>query len=438
MFTFEINGVDYLDLLEYKSLNISESLHLNGSQMTCALEISSLPGHRPYPKAGQALVFTHNGVREFAGRISQISHKRSGVSSLQFRLDCVDFTHDFDAVLLQPTTFPEQKAGQTVRDILGVVQRDFEAVNVDDGPPYAEVEVDLDRPSGIIQGIAQGTGRQFYIDYSKGAHYVAIARREDAVVETIDLDIETDTYQDLEYIEDWSQVKNRLYITDAKLRAGPEVITTVPGEPLTFFPLHFEPWGPEFTTVTVNGVNQNILLEPTHADGWQGQGPSGTAYLCIENRGVRFPDNHPIQSGSTVKVTYSIVQTEPIVVQDEESIRRMKALENTAIASSEGIHEMKLSLPDLRLPDREALIRYARSILSRYTEVERILNFRSTVQGWRAGQSFGVVSAERSIAELDLYVRSVQKSIWLPYPDDQYAFPTLQYQVEASSSPYHT
>ena len=445
MFAFEINGVDYLDTLVYSSLLINESLHLNGSQMSCDLEISKLPGHPTYPKAGQAVLFTFAQAgkpaeREFAGRIFQLTQRANSVSSVRVRLDCVDFTHDLDFVLLQPKTYIEQRAGQTVRDIVGDVGRHFSAEAVEDGPKYEEVEVDLDRPSSTLQGIAQGTGHQFFVDYNRDIHYTPIARSElPSPTAFIDLDVEVDAYQDLEYTEDWSQVKNRLYIIDAQIRAGPEVINTLPDHDITFFPLHFEPWGPDNTSVTVDDVPQTLFLEPTHADGWQGDGPANTCYLCIENRGVRFPDNHPVPSGARVRVRYSIVQTEPVLVQDQNSIDAMKLLEDhPPLAPSDGVHEMKLSLSSLRLSNREALYEYARTILKRYTEVERILSFRSTLQGWRAGQTVEITSTSRGIAEDGLYIRSVQKSIWIPYPGGQFSTPTLQYQIEASSSPYHT
>ena len=439
IFAFGIHGVDYLDALVYQSVQIDESLHINGAQMTCMVNLQLLtsPGALAAPKAGQFVVFSVNRIREFAGRITRVTQVRTGIDTLQYVLHCVDFTTDFDAVLLQPQVFPEQNGSQTIREIIGTVGKDFDAQDVENTPIHAELAVDLDRGSRVIGGIVESTDRQWYIDYYKNIHVFQTNADTHPRLAALNLDSDIDTYDDLTYDEDWSQVKNRLYLADVELRGGPDTIEVTPGEDITFLPLNWPPWSGTTTVVNINGVSQDILIDTVDGEVGDGAGELGQVYLCIGNWGIRTPDNHPIPAGATVTVHYSFVQEDTIIVEDPDSIRALALLENHPSAYSDGIHEMKMSIPNLRLADRRAIREFALAILKRYSSVEKIVTFRSTVQGWRAGQYIRIFSAERDLDEY-FYIRGVQKAIWVPYSSTDRQGPSLQYQIEASTSPYHT
>ena len=435
-FTFTIGGDDYLESLVYKSLSITESRHANGSQMNCTLDV---PFGLEIPETGSSIIFTYKGEREFAGRVADVTQEQVGVGKLLYHLNCIDWTADFDATLLQPEELPEQNAGQMVRDIIGRIGRGFVVGDVDDGPIHQTVQLDLDTPSSVIDNIAQATQRQWFIDYYRTVHFVSIdTERSPLSGNILDIDMTVDDYDSLTYEVDWSQVKNKLYIVDAELRGGPDQIREIPDGDIGFIPLRWEPWNSEIDVV-VDGIPQEILIDGEDGEVGDGQGEEGQCYLCIGNWGVRFPDNHRVPAGAEVEIVYPVVLTRHVTVQNQQSIDLMKSIEDSPESPSDGIHEMKFSAPNLRLENLDALIEYAQGVLDRYAFPEHITKFRSTRQGWRSSQQFRVFSrSQRRNINQRVYVRRVQKSIWTPVSVTGHQAPSLQYEIEASTSPYHT
>ena len=430
-FQLLINGTDYTEALITQSLNIAESRQINSSRMQLQLHTTFVPAVMPFPKAGQGILFLANGEREFGGRISRIAMSQTGINTLALRLDCTDFTVDFDNILINKSIEENDRAGDIVREIIGIVGRGFTAGTIDAGPPYSEIEANYDRPSSIISRIAQDTQRDWYVDYHRRVHYFVPELAFPAPIPEILVDDDIVNYQDLEFAENWA-VKNRLYIDGIELRAERDRIE-VDG-PIGFIPLHWPPWSRKGTRIWRNGVPQEILVDGLDGSQGDGIGVNGQAFFCQTNWGIRFPDNARITEDESVVVEYDTVQPSLEVVQDQESIDTMRELENwPLVAPSDGIHELKISIPNKRLSDRAALTLYAEGLLNRYKEIDRTARFQSNTQGWRAGQHFALRSPERGIDEDFMYVKSVTKTIRHAYD----GVPTLKYDVEASSNPYH-
>lgn len=431
--TFElyIGGVDFTDNFVRGSLSITENLQANGSSMTVEVEISHVTLSAPL--GGQFIQFLRDGTIEFAGRINTVE-ETTPVNPHQhaYHLSCVDFTVDLDSRLLQ-TTLPAQLAGDAVRQIIGLVGRGFTATAVVDGPTISEQRLDLVVPSSVISQIAESIEHQWYVDYERNLNFFYILDRA-APLSLIDLDTDTNTYYDASVDEDWSQVKNVIYLSGASAKSSyPDTIIATGDGDTKFQALGYPPWSLEGTSVEVDAVPQNILLDGI--DGFAGDGTTlaNTVYLCLDNHGIRWPDNNAPAASSNIEISYDYGYEPVIKVEDPVSIAAMAARENTVDAPSDGIHEFKFDIPDLRVESEEAIWDYGMLLLARYAFPTYTVRFGSRLQGWRAGQNLRIYSdASRRNFDRTCYVKSVTKKI-LQSSAGQSKF---SYQIEASSSPF--
>jgi hypothetical protein len=442
IFGLEINGVDYSGVLMRATVSISETLQSSGAKMGCTLNING--NEIAAPLAGQYIEFTQDGGVEFAGRITNVDEDQAAASNMHhfYVLDCVDHTIDLDNELLV-AIYEAQLAGDMVRTIVGAVGRGFTSVGVEDGPPIGEIEVDLEHPSHVINNIAESVEYQWFVDYGRDVNFFYILERE-APIPLINLDTDTDTYFDAELSEDWSQVKNVLYLTGGKAKSSgagggslADNIVKVGDGGTLFYPLNYEPWSIEDTTVTVDGIPQEILLDTIDGQAGDGLGEAGQVFLCIDNWGVRFPDAHPPGTDPDntlpVEIDYAYAYEPVVQVEDPDSIAAMMARENYVNAPSNGRHEFKFDIPDLRVTTEAAIIDYGNLILQRYSTPIRTVTFGSWIQGWQVGQFVRVFSdpARRNVDEV-FYITNVGKSVLTAHNN----VALLQYEITAHNKPY--
>lgn len=431
VFSLTIQGVAYDAFDRRNSINIQEALQANGQSMQLVLFIPDQAIATPL--AGQQIIFKRDGILEFAGRLATVSQDQQGLQvNLNYQLSCVDYTGDFDNTLLQQN-YVAQVAGDTIREIVGDVGRDFTSVHVVNGPVINAVEADLETPSSVVTRIAESIEHQWYVDFDRDVNFFYILDRP-APIDLIDLDTDLNTYFDAEIEEQWEQVKNVIYLSGAKARSTvQDNITNVSDGDQRFYPLNYEPWNQEDITVTVDGIPQNILLDGVDGSAGDGLGNAGDAYICIDNWGIRFPEAHGPAADADVVIDYSYVYEPIIKVEDPVSIAAMKARENIAGAASDGIHEFKFEIPDLRVTDENAIWDYGNLILQRYANPIFLISFGSRVQGWRAGQFFRVISAsdKRNFDKI-MYVQTVNKSIH----QSSGGVAEFEYTITASSSPF--
>jgi hypothetical protein len=430
-FTLTINGVDYLNALVLQSVQITESAQIRGFSMACMLQINQQSLAKPL--AGQFIIFSQDGVRQFAGRIATVTqNQRFLPTSLTYTLTCVDHSTDFDSILIQ-NIFPSQDIGDTVRQVVGQVGRGFTVNNVENGPIIGEQDVDLEVPSAVIQRVADSVEYQWFIDYYRDVNFFFLRNRA-APIPEIDIDLSTTTYEDLEWHEEWEQVKNRIYLTGAKAKS--EFLTSeqfLGDGTQRFYPLGYEPFDPASTSISLNSVPQQILLDSVDGQSGDGKGASGQVYLCIDNWGIRFPDNFPPPNTQPVVINYQQAFEPVTIVEDPDSIARMLVREDTPGAPSDGVHELRFEIPGLRVDSEDTLVAYGQILLARYAKILFVATFTSYVQDWTVGQNFRLVSSagRRDIDEI-MFVRRIQKSIRYVKANEA----VLQFEIEAASTPF--
>lgn len=426
-----INGVDYACTLFRNSMMIREAMQVNGSSLTGKIQIAA---PLTVPQGGNHIKVLRDNVLEFAGRIVSIESERPG-NAVQYVIECVDYTPDFDAQLIAET-FEEPTIGDLIRVIVGFVGRGFTSNNVVNGPDTSQpLEAELETPSSLVTKLAESVEHQWYIDYERDLHFFYIRERP-APVTSIDFDTNLTDASDLEVTEDVSQVKNVIYLTGAQVESPrfDSIGWEVHGDQ-TFFPLNYQPISIPKTTVTVNNAPVTLGLDGVDSQAGDGGSQQATAYLCIPNWGVRFPDNSPPgneETDTTVAVAYKYAYDAVVKVEEPRSIELMKARENAAGAPSNGRHEFKFHVPDLGIVESESVIvDYGNLLLSRYAFPIYSIRFVSLTQGWARGQMFRAVSARFGL-DTDMFITGVSKTIWQS-SEGQIRF---KYIIEATSSPF--
>lgn len=432
-FDLQINGVSYNSpYLLRDSLVITESAQLRGSTMSLVLTIDN--NAITPPVGGQFIKFTRDGITEFAGRIGSVQRKQgAGTTRFDYTLNCVDQAADYDTHLIQKADgIPAGLAGDAVRIITGIVGRGFTSNGVEDGPTIGKIDADYEIPTSMIQRIADSIEHRILIGYDRDVDMFYL-RDLPAPIAEINIDSDINTYFDMTLDESWEQVKNRIYLTGAQLRQNVQA-----NEPFTgdgsqkFFPLQWPPWSGDADDfgVTVDAVPQETLFDIIDGEAGDGQGSAGQIYLCIDNRGVRFPDNHPPANGAIVEIDYNYGVETATVVEDPVSIALMKERENYSAAPSDGVHEMKFNIPDLRVESLDSIVEYGQLLLARYSSVIYTWSARSWIQGWQVGQNFRLRSTRLGF-DKTMYITGLTKRILNTSPSAQ-----LEYEITAISSPF--
>lgn len=431
-FQLLINGVDFTANFVANTLRITEALQTNGQSCSFTVQLS---GSLTRPVGGNVVQFYRDSTLEFAGRvISSNQLQPTNTGAYQYAVECVDWTADFDTILIQEQWDPLQLAGDIIRNIVGIVNRGFSANNVVDGPIIDGIKADLEVPSSVVTRIAESIEHQWYIDYNRDMNFFYILDRP-APVTNIDFDTNITDYFDLELDEHVEQVKNVIYLTGATMKSQTtDYIKNYADGDTRFFPLNYEPWSISNVLVKVNGVVKTLLLDNVDGQAGDGQNPTDSVYVCLDNWGVRFPDASPPTLNDLVEITYNYAFEPVVLVEDAASIANMKAREDVAGAPSTGRHEFKFNVPELRVEDEGSIVDYGNLLLTRYKDPVFRVAFNSWTQGWAAGQNFTGVSSSRNFPSTQLFITTVTKSILSTrLGGSQSAF---LYQIEASSSPF--
>lgn len=433
-----INGVDRSADMLWRSLSISESPQANGQSMNVDIMIHD--GASDTPVGGEVVkLYSASGSLEFAGRIQLVGDQvRMNPRWAKLGLSCVDWTSDFDRHLIQEE-FSAQLAGDIARRVCGLVGNGFTSLGVVDGSSVAGFTSDLEIPSSIISRVAEGIEHQWYIDYERDIQFFYI-RDLAAPIDEIVYDTDVDTFFDLDYTEDVSQIKNRIWLVGAKVSSGSgggdgvqdNIVFTADGD-TKFVPLNYEPVSQQLTTVTVDGVPQEILLDSIDGFAGDGGGAAGQCYLCLDNWGLRFPDDHAPGAGDVVELDYSYNYEPVIQVEDPDSIAYMRERENVAGAPSDGVHEFKYNMPEVNVASEDAIYEYGYLLLERYAWPIYSVRLKSWIQGWRPGQSLTIRSTAHDF-DRTFYLQSLTKRPVI----NTSTWSFFEYDLQFSSSPFPT
>lgn len=246
----------YLKVFEW---SISKELNARDT-FDCTLIIDD--GYRPL--LGQEVIFTINGVRQFAGTINDKKERflTEGESVWRtVRLTCTDWNQILDrrsAVKSYDDTF----AGAMVRDLIDSYL-DVEGIvpgNIQDGLSFTHANWNHEYISNILDELSKDVGYYWFVDYEKRLHFLP----RDAATAPFGINELNSKVADFESSESRNGYRNTQIIKGWKEIADVRTERFVgDGEAKTFtlaYPLYSAP------TVTVNGQPQTVGLRGVQND----------------------------------------------------------------------------------------------------------------------------------------------------------------------------
>lgn len=443
-FHLTINGVDYINYADYRTIRPVDSLRDRSDTMSgveIRIPFSGNTPEVPIPKSGAQIILTRGiagegQVREFGGIITRVRETQVNPRVMKYVLSCADYIRWFDRYLLvaEYLTADYPTAGAMVRKIVadsankGATDPTYpitwDTSLVADGITIPDQKFDYVQPSAAIDAIAKLIGYRWDVDYYGRVIFIDPASAANvAPVAVIDCenDVTAQTVGDIEIEDAADQVINVVYIKNAKAPGLPYT------EPLgkgngsqNFFGVGFEPASLQTTRceVTAGGVTKvydtatgNLVYE-----GLAGKpGDSKTddvCYLCLPNWGIRFNPGHAPVLNADVKVTYTPLDSADTVYErvDYTSIRRMQVREHTV-----GRYEEVMDAGDLKNATVDSINARGDLILLQHQPKLLISCRTMNTVGWTSGQRLTVVSTKRMGGiNKTFYVIEVNKSILSP------------------------
>lgn len=387
------------------------------------------------PRAGNEVVFLNGAAREFAGILATTEEELINPGAFRYRCTAKDYSQLFDKLVVTnqyPASGAAQAADVTVKAIVASYCPGFTANNVEPAPLLAAQQFDDQYPSDCIKFLADALEWFWYIDYTKDVHFAPLeAFISPLPGNLLDADNDTASYHDLVLREDATQIKNRIYLKNLKVKNQNSIPFQWQGNGTQqWFPLGYEAYDLASVSLSVNGTPYPIRKE--FGQGAPGDGQADQAgYVCFDNMGVRITPTPP--SGATIAGTivpvYGPMKT---MVDDPEAQVAMAAREG-----GDGIHEYVVNDPSLSGPTTDTAMDRGQLLLYKYAYPKVSGTMGSYLQGWRAGQYFYLKATSRMAGMFAtpqrMYITQVVKRV-VSHPAG--GAPLLHYDLTISDNPY--
>lgn len=302
-----IDGVDRTTDILVNTLIISDEL--NDKQNTCNFTLVDRSGNG-FPSNDEEIVITlDDGTILFGGYIVGISLssvKDDGV--VMASVECVDYVRLLDRNLVTKA-YTDQTDAEIIEDIITTFCPGFgiTTTNVIEGVTIDQINFNYIQPSQALRRIADLTGRNWYIDYSKDIHYFPLTTDP----APFNISSSSSAYFDLNISKDASQIKNRVYV-----RGGSSLSDSTTHEQKgdgvkRQFLL---PDKPHDVSVTVNGVSKTLGIKNIDTSGFD-------YYLNFQEKYVEQDSGAVVLgTGDTLAVTYTYDIPVLVAVEDTASI----------------------------------------------------------------------------------------------------------------------
>ncbi|MGH3657188.1 MAG: hypothetical protein ACRDUA_11050 [Micromonosporaceae bacterium] len=412
--TITINGVDRTNAVELTSLTIRETLRGRGS--TAEFTYRTVNNSPARPEGGNEIVISNGDQKEFAGHLMvpafAMWRDEAGNFGHDFACQCVDYGWELDKFLVydrgtgQAKSYPAQAGGTTIADLVDTyADGRFSTAGVETGFTAQAQEFDVVPLTEAIERVARETGFLWHVDYDRQVNYYAVESLL-APVPLIDLDADARFFNVEGESGDVSQVRNPILLKDVELRDAVTIDEHFTGNGVSrFFPLNYPP-SPATADfdVLMGGTWETRFDEQSGLTPTDGTTASGTAFLCVFNKGCRLGSAPP--NGQVFTARYNRMVPRLAWYSDPAAIAEMAAREN----QPRGEHEHVVNLPAVAAASEDTIEAMARLHLSIGARARVRLRCATHVNGWRRGQYAQVVSAGLGLNRR-LYVHDVTKRV---------------------------
>lgn len=452
-----INGIDYAPFIDLESINVDNNIIMTSDSASFTLNLN---GERPRPRSGHEFIWrtidTVTGqelTREFGGVIVNVTEEIDGIT-LVYNVTVKSYDHWFNRHLVV-AWYNEDYADVIVRNMVQQFCPGFTTNNVRPCPARVVPQYfNYSKPTDAIKNIADQLEWGFYIDYYRDVHFYP-AESLDSPLPAGMLDAEKDIqyYGDLVLSENGEQVYNRIFLRGFKTRSQGYMNLTFLGDGST------AQWSLGYRASSVSGdvkvaifnsmsdyqadtifqttgtatMGTQLTVKRDIIDGApdQPQG-SGTAYIHYTQHLLRVPSwdgsGNPPASGKVVAAHFYYMKDVVYMGQDLEAQTELAAIEGT-----DGIYEYSHEDKSLTNSTIAAPRAKAQLMILKYGRPQIRGSFISFLSGWRAGQTFTLISQNRMGGlNKQMYVHRVSKKL-IRNANGNYV---VQNTVEFADSPY--
>ena len=377
MYSITINGVDRTGDIVNTSPYIQDVL--NDQQNTCDLQLIDRSGNGIPANDEEIIITLENGTILFGGYIVKVDLQKREYGEVVAVLTCVDYSRLLDRNLVHDS-YEDMTDKEIIEAIIATYCPGYgiTTTNVIEGVTISQITFNYLQPSQCFRKIAELTGRNWYIDYSKDIHYFPLSTN----VAPFNITDATNC-ENLKISKDATQLKNRVYV-----RGGTELsdTTTFSAKGDGVMRQFILPDKPHDVTVTVNGVSKTVGIKNVNLSGYDW-------YLNFQEKYIEQ------DTGGSLLAT-----TDTLIVTYKYDVPILVAVEDTASILESGVHEFAIFEKSIettaaaRARANAELTDYANNIIEG--------SFETYETGFRSGQYIHITRTDYDV-DADYIVQRV-------------------------------
>lgn len=372
--TIQIDGVDKTSIIEMGSVRQSDIL--NQKVDTLEFVIIYHDGQTFRPEVNSEVKRYEGATKKFGGKVHRVNKKISGNGEVRYKVSVMDYSYDLDRQMVVEG-YQDKTVNYIINDILtNFTDGTFTDTNVDCDITITKITFDRISVIEALQKLADLTGYSFYIDYDKDVHFFE-KNTETAPFNITDAD-GNHIPQTLEITDDFSQIRNRVFIKGGEIE-GNERAETFDGDGVKeIFKL-----GNKFAekpTVEVGGVAQNVGVDFLDDEA------SFDCFWDYKQKYIRFKTaTVPASGTNNVEISGIPLYNLVVQVEDPDSILEHGLFEFAKI--------------DKKIQSREEAVRYGQAEIEAYKNGLIEGSFETYESGLRSGQVININSSRLNVNE---------------------------------------
>lgn len=373
-----ITGIDRTSYVVWQSLRIDNNLTKQVDR--CTFKIRNTLGYAPV--VGGEVVVTDNGTRVFGGVIVRRTQNSPAVTTVEYNVECSDYTRILDQHLLAET-YENMTVGEIITDIAAShLPAGFTTMAVDCDVTVDYIQFKYEPVSDCLRQLAELVGYDWYIDYYMDIYFKSPL----ANLAPVDVEDDNGTYDNESLIIrlDNSQMRNSILVRGGEY-AGTEFTASVraDGKQIVFnLPYKYQDF-----EATLTGHPLNIGID------YIDSADSYDALYNFTEKLLRFkPDDRPNQNAT---LSFSGKPMLPVVVRYRD--QSLIAATRTAEGVGDGVYEYLVV--DKSINTQVAARQRAQAEIDTYGETVSEGEFDTETSGFKAGQRVLINSVIRNINE---------------------------------------
>jgi hypothetical protein len=171
-YTVYIGGVGRDCQIEQRSLKVKKNLTSKVDTVSFTMLDDGDTSNRPV-EGQQIDIFEYaTTTKIFSGEINKIVQNEDATGNLifKFKITGTDYTKRLNKRLITES-YTNEKAGDIIKDFIGIYFPEFTTINVEDGPTIASIEFNYITGLNALKKVAKQAGYDWFVDPTKDIHF---------------------------------------------------------------------------------------------------------------------------------------------------------------------------------------------------------------------------------------------------------------------------